>query len=70
MNTILILSPNESDFNMFNTHYGYMSIHFSWAQNPDEAIKFIDLENPTHIFLISREIEKIAEWIETQHVQR
>lgn len=67
MNTILILSPDQSDFNMFNAHYAYMPIHFSWAQNPDEAIKNIDLEKPTHIFLITREIEQMAEWIGMLH---
>lgn len=67
MNTILIVSSNQADFNMFNTHYGYMPVHFSWAQNPDEAIKYIDLEKPTHIFLISKEIEVIMEWIEMLH---
>ena len=64
MNTILIVSANQADFNMFNTCYGYLPVHYSWARNPDEALKYIDIENPTHIFLVSDKIEVIMDWIE------
>jgi len=65
MNTILIVSPDQSQFNMFNAHYGHMPVHFSWARNLDEAVKYIDLENPAHIFFISAKPAELMEWIET-----
>ncbi len=64
MNTILIVSPDLVHFNMFNAHYGRMPVHFSWAQNLDEAIKYIDLENPTHIFFISGRLAELMGWID------
>lgn len=65
MNTILIISPDQSHFNMFNAHYGHMPVHFSWARNLDEAVKYIELENPAHIFLISASQTELMNWIET-----
>jgi len=65
MNTILILSPEQAHFDMFTAHYGHLPIHFSWARNLDQAVKYIDLEKPTSVFLLASHIESLAEWIET-----
>ncbi len=63
MNTVFVVSEKQEHFNLLSTNYGHMPVHFTWARNMEETIKYAELENPAYLFFISNKLEELAGWL-------
>ncbi|MEJ2542489.1 MAG: DUF4388 domain-containing protein [Calditrichaceae bacterium] len=64
MQDVFIVSTEEEQFNLFYGNFRHLPIHFSWAKDLDSAIKYLELENPAFVFLISDDIDLLLNWVE------
>ena len=65
MNTVIIVSENQTDFTLFSSNFAHLPVHFSWTQSIDQAIEKIAFEQPFILFMVSKKIEQLLEWLTT-----
>jgi len=63
MNTIIIVSENQEDFTLFSSNFAHLPVHFSWTRAIDQAMEKIAFEQPFILFMVSRKIEQLLEWL-------
>jgi len=63
MNTVFVVSEKQEHFNLLSTNYGHMPVHFTWARNIEETVKYAELENPSYLFFISNKLETLVSWL-------
>jgi len=64
MQDVYIVCSEEEQFNLFYGNFRHLPIHFSWAEDLDSALKYLEIEHPEFVFLISNDIEILQEWVE------
>ncbi len=63
MKDIFILADQEEYFNQFYSYFSLQPFHFSWASRVDETIKLLSIEKPAYIFLVTKNIEIMTDWL-------
>ena len=64
MQDVFIVSTEEEQFNLFYGNFRHLPIHFSWARDLDSALKYLELEHPAFVFLVSDDIDLLLNWVE------
>ena len=64
MKDILIISPNEEHFHLFNLHLGHLALHFSWGGHLPEALEDISIEKPAIVFIIHEQYPQLVKWLD------
>lgn len=64
MKDIYVISPREEQFNLFYANFRHLPIHFSWSNDPGTALKYVELEQPSFVFLVNEDLKLLLEWIE------
>ena len=63
MKDIFVLAEQEEYFNQFYSYFSLQPFHFSWASRVDETIKLLQIEKPAYIFLVTKNIEIMTDWL-------
>jgi len=63
MKDVFVLADQEDYFNQFYSYFSLQPFHFSWAPRIDETIKLINIEKPAFIFLITKNLEIMMDWV-------
>ncbi len=63
MKDIFVLADQEECFNQFYSYFSLQPFHFSWASRVDETIKLLRIEKPAYIFLVTKNIEIMSDWL-------
>jgi len=64
MKDIYVISPKEEQFNLFYANFRHLPIHFSWSNDLGTASKYLELEQPSFVFLVNEDLNTLLEWIE------
>lgn len=65
MNTIIVVAERRDDFTLFSSNFSHLPVHFSWSKSMAEALENFLLEQPFILFAVSREKERLLEWLTT-----
>lgn len=64
MKDVFVVCPREEHFNIFYGNFRHLPIHFSWAHDLGTALKYLELEQPSFVFMVHEDFEILMEWIE------
>lgn len=70
MRTIFVVSENQNYFNYFYRSFSNLPVHFTWVGGMETAFKYIALEKPALLFLVSKTLERLVEWIQIYREQK
>ena len=65
MNTIIIIAEKQDEFTLFSSNFSHLPVHFSWNKSMSDALDNLELEQPFILFAVSREKERLLEWLTT-----